>query len=63
VKSKQSITLFSSTADADAARKFYRRCQELFGDGCTVVVRKTTDATSAPVVQRGRLTATSTDIA
>jgi hypothetical protein len=37
---KQSVT-FSSTADADAARKFYRRCTEVFGDDCIVTVRKT----------------------
>jgi hypothetical protein len=41
---KQHVT-FSSTADADAARKFFRRCQQVFGGGCVAVVRKT-DAVS-----------------
>jgi hypothetical protein len=62
LRSKHSA-MFSSTADAEAARKFHRRCQELFGDGCTVIVRKTTDAASTSLVQRGRLTTPSTDVA
>jgi hypothetical protein len=34
---------------AELARKFYRRCQELFGDNCTVTVRhkQTTASTDA----------------
>jgi hypothetical protein len=58
---KQSVT-FSSTADADAARRFYRRCQQLFGDGCTVTVRASTATTDvARQVPRGeRLTQPST---
>jgi hypothetical protein len=38
----QRITL--PPQDAEAARKIYRRCQQLFGDGCVAVVRKSADA-------------------
>ena len=50
---KQRI-LFSSTDEADTARKFYRRCEEIFGPGCAVTVRTSTATTdAAPLVQRG----------
>jgi hypothetical protein len=26
--------------DVELARRFFRRCRELFGDGCTAAVRK-----------------------
>jgi hypothetical protein len=41
--------------EAELARKFFRVCTELFGDGCTVTVRKTSTSTdAAPLVQRGQ---------
>jgi hypothetical protein len=34
--------------DAELARRFYRRCTQLFGDDCTVTVRKTDAARRVP---------------
>jgi hypothetical protein len=39
--------------DAELARKFFRRCRELFGDGCVATVRKQDQTDAARQVPCG----------